>query len=528
MGLDFWNNPVIVTALRLKYRRGSPGARTTTYLLGLVGVGVLIQRFWNTPQVPWTRCYLLAIMGLQFVISVFGSSMATASSLQAEVSQRTLDFQRLAALNPRQILLGKLLGEPSGTYILAISTIPLAVACTIAGATSLDVLLLLYLQLATISLLAGTMGLVQSLEYSPLRGAGSGRNVSLGVFLIWVTGLSLERLSRSGTLGNLSGWEMIALGLLTPLGCLVGVAQGTPWLATISYFGIAVPCLLVAPLAQLALAAFLFSGMCRRMLNPILSLIGKPMAYAALMVVDVAFAGVLYDRRPGAQSLDELTALFVAAHLSASLLLTYLSTPTKPALVSWLWRFRRREPWLAASAVGDRGDNRAAVFVFAALGLLIWLLGIWLPAYRIGSAGPLSQLDAATINLLAGSLLLATALGVTYQWFVLVANRSGAALFVVAALALILVPALIGGYLHISLLAALSPIAQVLAWASDDPWLNVGPLYALWGIVLVGSWIQLGRRIAAHQRFIERTLAAMGVPPVQEGRTAASIAGGAG
>ena len=43
MKLDFWNNPIIVSAFRVKYRRGGLFNLTTVYLLILVAGGCLLD-----------------------------------------------------------------------------------------------------------------------------------------------------------------------------------------------------------------------------------------------------------------------------------------------------------------------------------------------------------------------------------------------------------------------------------------------------------------------------------------------------
>src|SRR5437667_4134842 len=162
MRIDFWNNPMVVSAFRVKYRRGGLFNLTTVYLLILVAGGCLLARYSDSLKLgPWPRNYLLTLLGSQFVVSALLAGNATATSVRAEVINRTLDFQRIAALRPRQILLGKLLGEPALAYLLLIATIPLAVWCWAVGVPGLSFLelVLLYVNLLTTTILLGTMGL---------------------------------------------------------------------------------------------------------------------------------------------------------------------------------------------------------------------------------------------------------------------------------------------------------------------------------------------------------------------------------
>ena len=314
MRYDFWNNPLIVTALRQKYRRGSPGALSTLYLLALVGLGAMFRRYWDDPQISWIRVYLVTVLAIQFLVSGAFSLVATSAALFAEVQQRTLDFQRIAALLPRQILAGKLLGEPAGGYLLAISTVPLTLWCALAGGCEPGVLALLYVQVATLGLMFGSMGLVQPLEPAVTK-SGIGRqagNAGLGPVVGFMVLASMPSaigaLAGGGALPPLLG---LTLGTLTPVVSLIGLYRGTPWLPCVRWFSVDLPCLLVAP-AQALVAWFFFAGMTRKLLSPLLPLVSKPVAYAAIVIFDVLVAGSLYDRRPGAQPLEEVTAVFLA------------------------------------------------------------------------------------------------------------------------------------------------------------------------------------------------------------------------
>ena len=100
--LDYWNHPLIVKAMRVKYRSGSLYALTVCYLLLLLMGGALMFRFqhvFGTDE--WIRNYFLAMVSLQFILSIFLSGAAVASSMHNEVTTRTLDFQRIAAIASR-------------------------------------------------------------------------------------------------------------------------------------------------------------------------------------------------------------------------------------------------------------------------------------------------------------------------------------------------------------------------------------------------------------------------------------------
>src|SRR5262245_59259896 len=115
MTLAFWNNPLVVSAFRVKYRRGAISATLLIYTVVLASAGLGLEYYDRQflPHIPWATKFILGILGAQLAVSAFWAITATAKSVHTEVTNRTLELQRIAALGPRQILLGKLLGEPA-------------------------------------------------------------------------------------------------------------------------------------------------------------------------------------------------------------------------------------------------------------------------------------------------------------------------------------------------------------------------------------------------------------------------------
>ena len=527
MKLDFWNNPIVVSAFRLKYRRGAPTLMTCLWLVALLALGAILHRYRGGLPVPWARAYLVAVVGLQFVVSAIYAWSTTYSSLRAEVTQRTLDFQRIAAMSPRQILLGKLLGEPAGSYLLAIATVPLAVVCSALGGASLPVIFWLYLNLITTGLMCGSLGLVQPLEVDASKPASSGSTlgnaVAMGIILLMFMPAVVANAA------NLAGNPVTGLlfGCLTPVLSIHGVAVGQPWQHQLTLWGAGLPFLLIAPVVQLALASVCFESTARRMINPLNPSMGKPQAYAVLVVVDVVAAGLLFDPRPWPNPVAGTVAAFCLVHLVASLLVVGRVTPWREALLSWVWRFRGRSSWLRASLVGDRSENTAVLAVFCLIGAAGVVLLVWLPAVLLGQPGaaPMVAARQAAPVLLATPLLIVS-LGVLYQWFALVAGRYGWTAFALLVGLAVLLPVLVGEYydqflpqvtgqrypLEVKLARSLSPASHYARWLDDtaDP-LPLPPLLGSYGLLLVGVWVLVRRRIRRHVAVVDGKLAAMGV-----------------
>src|SRR5262249_28362155 len=149
----------------------------------LAAGGAALYYYRNDLGGNWVHIYFLSILGLQFFVSGLRAVTATSASIKAEVVNRTLDFQRIAALSPRQILLGKLLGEPAQAYLLAIAPIPLAFFCYLGGGATLEGLVGLYLQLATTTLMLGAMGLLNRID-TPGRRSRGGPETLVFLFVI--------------------------------------------------------------------------------------------------------------------------------------------------------------------------------------------------------------------------------------------------------------------------------------------------------------------------------------------------------
>ena len=121
MHFAFWNNPLVVSAMRLKYRRGSPGMTASLYAAALLCLGAGLHYFQAAYSLPFATVFFLWIVAIQFLLTVFLAMLSVTSSINAEVVNRTLDFQRIVSLSPREILVGKMIGEPALSYLTCIA-----------------------------------------------------------------------------------------------------------------------------------------------------------------------------------------------------------------------------------------------------------------------------------------------------------------------------------------------------------------------------------------------------------------------
>jgi hypothetical protein len=479
MQLDFWNNPIVVSAFRVKYRRGGLFNGVALYLLLLTAGGAVLFYYNDVlgGSWPWARKYFVGLLTLQFIVSTVIAASTTSTSMRSEVANRTLDFQRIAALSPRQILLGKLLGEPALAYLLAIATFPLATWCVLLGGVTPEVMALMYLNLATTTLLAGAVGLLNRVDL-PIGKADSG---------------------------------MAALaGLLTPVPVFSSLVSNDPWQRGVPFFGVTVPFLLVIPVAQAVLACLFFQTMVRRLLNPLNPALGKRLAYALLFAVDVVTAAWLYDplfaRGPQPWlTLEFRAGAFCLIHLLASLCLIVGVTPWRETVHSWVWRFRDRLPRLWDLWVSDRSENALALLTFCALGVLCLGLFVVLPTAK-------DQDWRVVVPPATAMVLLLLTFGTLHQCCVLLAGRSGTVTVFLLGMILVVLPHLVGRYYQLDLLLAVSPSAQFVRWlAYPTEKLNLLPLLVLYGLLLAGAWLALRRWMRRLAQVVDHKLQRMGV-----------------
>jgi hypothetical protein len=514
MRLDFWNNPIIVSAFRVKYRRGGLFHLTTLYMLLLV-VGGAILNYYNQylGNRPWQQNYVIALLGLQFFVSPFLAAVATAGSMKAEVVNRTLDFQRIAALSPRQILLGKLLGEPALSYLLVLATIPLAVWCWALGVPGLGLLELnlLYVNLFTTTLLFGSIGLLNRLEVpeGKLTGGGSSGGSVWGWLLV-----SVYASIGNGITSTTSPWYAVPTSLPTPVLAIFGLAKGDPWLYGMLLYGCEVPYLVLTPLVQLIVAGLCFQTMVRRLINPLNTPFAKRTAYACVLLIDVLATAVLYERSD--REIARTCSRFCLVHLVASLALLAAVTPRRETLLSWVWRFRGRRARWVDLLLGPRSENTLVLPTFCALGAITLLVGLVLPAGL--SRGWASLQPAASIILKAAVLtgVLIGVSGVLSQWLEFTFHRGAGSYYVSLVGFAVFLPHTLGFYFGLDWLLALSPSAyyvqlfEIPGLVPKEP-LPLWPILVLYGLFMGITWTHFQSRLWHLEKAVDHKLTEMGV-----------------
>lgn len=521
---DFWNNPLVVSAFRAKGKKQFPLA---AYIVVLVAIGGFLEYFSRTSAVPWKtpwqQAHLVVVVALTAGASFVFAMVATQTSIAAEVSNKTLDFQRITGLSPAQVVVGKIFGEPALAYLLIPASFPIALFGVLRSDTiGLGSILLVYLNLFTFAILGGATGLLHPLESTPGKTGGGGGAATAWAVMFFI---GAPYVIGSGFLIGRNPTAAFILGAFTPASVISGLYYGDVWRFSLHLFDWEIPYAIFSPIANLGLAFLLFSIMARRLKNSVETPLPKPLAYAALAVIDVLLVGFIVGEDPlkNFGGAGYRLASFAIAHTMFAAVLAFCVTPNREGVDSWIWGLRRSKrngrEWL----VGDRSPNAAAVVVMSGIGAAAMALllatsgGV---AKGIAESTQLASYSAPFSN--GVGALLAIVLFLSFGWLLQAAAlvfKRLAAILLVGTTFLIIGMALAGvaRNFNLPLAGSLSPIALTVAWMDPKEFgdlnLSPWPCIAAFGTAgLLGLAVVL-RYQWGFRRIVEAKLRSMGVEP---------------
>lgn len=485
ISLRYWEHPLIVKAFRVKYRGGRMYVFTTAHLLLLFLVGVAFYRYQDLMSGYWARTYFLAMIGLQFVVSGAIAATAVSTSMQSEVVTRTLDFQRIAAIAPRQILLGKIVGEPASSYLLAVATIPIGVFCAALGAVSLPGLLLIYVSLATTTFMVAGVAIQHPLESAPGRPASGGAGAVGMLLFVAFSGFSLiMALIRGG-----SGFENFGgaiVGLFTPMLTIKELADLRLFENSFPIFDARIPYALLGPVVQVGIASFSLACMSRRLTSPLLTGTSKLQNYGLVATLDLLWAGLVWRDIWIVGSVVRPAILFLIGHLIVSVVAMTWATPRRETFQSWIWRFRGRRPALVDFVVGDRSLNYAVLLVHCLIGAAVLACALVGPAVVFD---PRVSSGVQTPMIWIGLLIVCTvtvSYGLFYQMLAVTTSGRGVlVLFFFSLMIMAVVPMGFAEYFTMPVVGSLSPLSMIV-WLLDNS-VQAGRIEVFVGAHAVGA-----------------------------------------
>jgi hypothetical protein len=477
MARAFWNNPIVVSSFRTMHRQGTLSRGPFYYLL-FVAIGVSVFHYFNDAlgsPFNWARITFVGLMAVQFMVSSLFAVRA-GISIRHEVTTHTLDAQRLTKLTPRSFLVGKLLGPSAMAFLLPIVTIPFSVICWLDGGVPFQIMVLLYINLATGVLLVGTI----VLRLHTFSRASRSRRVILAPFWILVFELLLACYAMSPNVP----WSSALVGLYLPVQAFHGLVQQD--VLTLALFEIAVPFLLITPAWQLFVSFLCFERAVRQLIDPLSTPGSRMLSYVALIVIDLVAAAVLYDMGPWSLTLGSRSAAFCLVHLGATVYFMGNVTPDRQTLNTWVWRFRGRVPRWPDLWLGGRSENGLAMLTFAVIGLINLLLFVLCPGIATDGLSILKDEQVLVANAVAVLIVVSLATGSMHQLCAYLMGQGSLTLTV-------MVLAGLSGFPHLltlfgfDQLEPISPSAHFLRWLSYDPqpMLALGPLLAVYTTILL-------------------------------------------
>jgi hypothetical protein len=446
MRTDFWNNPLVVSAIRLKYRRSSPVLVISVFLLALLGLAAAIEHYSDTITVAPGLLFLLIMFSLQFFLSGIMALYTVSSSMNGEISNRTLDFQRIVSLSPQEILIGKIIGEPTLAYFMLISTIPFAILSFLTGSTTIWTILWLYINLLSFTLMCASLGLLHTLKPGKKSSGNQGGIGGAMMFPLFIAPMYMIGVASIQP----DTWIGAIINLLTPIGSIKGLYQGQAWAAYVPLWGKEIPSLYLSPLIHLLIMGSLVAVMAKRLRNPTLPLIYRVRGYLTLLVIDCLQAGFLYSFWLSGDSATRLLFVFGFGHVIACMFLIFYATPSRAALHSWIWRFEKQSHWLRDLWTENRATINGSLLIYCLIGSLMLLLGFVVPI-NFTASGTVTL--GPVLEVLGTTTLLILALGACYQWCIATGGSSGVMVFLLLLL----------------LVCILGPIAVSLADTSIQP-----------------------------------------------------------
>lgn len=545
MNLLPWNNPLVGTAFMLRTRRGNLLINITLYIIVLVMGYVgwqyylsLNPRMQSNPN----NVFLRILFGVQCFLSGIVMLGQAGSSLKNEVMNKTLDFQRIAATGPWDILMGKLLGMPIMAYLLALAAIPVAVFALANGAAGISLLdlLLIWLQLMTFLFLLGSCAIQNTLQITSSKGTGAAPG--FGMFMAGVGLMIYASFAAGDSITYLMDPRRMTLGaLFSPLTAYAGIAAENPWAAKFYWFDLQIPCLLLTPVAHIIVAWFFLSIMVRRLENVDSTPLGKGKSHLFLLLADLILVGVLHSCRStgpvlgaAGMTLQQRVGMFLLFHVAISVIYFVTLTPRADLVMSWIWRFRTNS-YLRDSLLEDRAPNTISVLI----NLLTVAFGVMLLCL-VSTDSFTDPSFLVDVSLTAGVTILAY--GLLYQLFQLISRKFSSLLMLVLFFVLGILPIFVGTALRQPRLAEFNevgkgllmatPFSQALRWVNQDldkvfadvsPYPVIIAYCLLSSIAFIMTWRWLTARINRVEATKTRLLTANVNTPEVSSRTPGNV-----
>jgi hypothetical protein len=314
-----------------------------------------------------------------------------------------------------------------------------------------------------------------------------------------------------------------AVSLLTPIGSLSHLWQDNAWNDRVTFWGVSLPSLVLAPIVQLAVATWIVAAMSRRLKNPNDPAVTKRRSYLTVMALDLLAASICYAKWKEGYEATHVVYGYCLAHLGVCVVMMFAVVPRRPAVLSWLWRRDPRQSRLWQLLWADRSVMSLGAVVYGLIGLGVLAAGLLLPMQLTLAPGDSTVEPERVAEAAAATFVVVVAAAITHQLFVVAAARGGNMLYVLFMVMANVLPPVTAAILtaseagvaepRIESLASVSPVALFVMNMSKiaSPYVAAGWVIAVYAALGALNYLLLQRLLRRETATVQRKLQGMGL-----------------
>ena len=330
------DNPEFRRLVRSKLRVRSLvtyGGAAGLILGGILAFFIFIekQNFPNSPNVvsmvKVLHLYFFTVTGIQLgLVTLFGVALA-AQNITLEKERGTFDFQRLVAMGPWRLTIGKLFGATVEATFMALIGVPFAAYACLGSDIPFDVLIQSEIVVFVYALATCSFGLMCS-SIAEKTNQATGIVVLLGIPASMV----------------LNGWNSTSLwSTSSPVFMLTQFAGANYKLSTFSFFGKEIPIIVGFLVTNLLFMLLCTQITSRRIADVELSFMTPRQGMVAFAVLQFLLVGSIFGvTYPN--GIHELQ-LFHSVNMAALLMLAFALTPGAELVRGRVFRGVRNDQW---------------------------------------------------------------------------------------------------------------------------------------------------------------------------------------
>ena len=441
-----FDNPEFVRLCRSKMRPGK-----IVLLAGIAAFicgGILVLMYLAETQFgrqpvnnmgEMLRNYFFWCTGIELAAVTLFGCILSAQNVVLERERSTLDFQRLVAIGPLRLTLGKLFGAPLEAFFVAAVCALFSVLGAMGGAVSPGYFAEVHIAIFLFGFTMSALGLLCSCVVEKTNNA-AGLAVLLGGALVVLPLMFVGRGGNNIVAASSPIWFMISVFQHDPLGGYNGYNQATR--VTIDFLGLNMPAVFAGIIVNAPLALVAFLACVRRISNDEFSFMNIWQAALAFAITQFVLIGTFISGGAGGSPRYSELESFHAVNFAMLLGFTFALTPNGELVRARLYRARPGQQWGVLFELKNRMQDCPAMagvllftVLYAIVGLVLTQLNggkpqdfaaiVMVAGASMGMAAMLMYVHVylergsfrlALIMLIALLALPPLAMGITYTW----------------------------------------------------------------------------------------------------------------